>query len=254
MDLSRFMFPVEERPIAIHDGVQDIMDIENRNSFLSADYKALVRADTNEPISIVRNTYQVVPNSVLINQLMQELVGMDTPFVVEPSHSFVANNKMRLQIKFPELVVQDDDSDIALSLYLHNSYDGSEGVRVYFGAIRSICTNGMVFGVVVAKAYHRHTKGFDLGNISDSLSEVTEHLPEIQSRINALMHSEPDGALFESVEKELGKRMLKQVQESTENHVSQWQVLNSITYIISHVMDQRMRARYQLAASRVFAL
>ncbi len=56
MDLNRFMFPVEERPVAIHDGRQDIMDIENRNTFLSADYKALVRADTNEPISIVRNT------------------------------------------------------------------------------------------------------------------------------------------------------------------------------------------------------
>ena len=97
MDLSRFMFPVEERPIAIHDGIQDIMDIENRNTFLSADYKALVRADTNEPISIVRSTYEVVPNSLLINQLMQELVGMETPFVVEPSHSFVMNNKMRLQ-------------------------------------------------------------------------------------------------------------------------------------------------------------
>ncbi len=67
MNLSSFMFPVEERPIAIHDGVTDIMDLENRNTYLSADYKAIVRADTNEPLSIVRNTYQVVPKKVLIN-------------------------------------------------------------------------------------------------------------------------------------------------------------------------------------------
>jgi hypothetical protein len=254
MDLSRYTFPVEERPIAIHDGIQDIMDIENRNTFLSADYKALVRADTNEPISIVRNTYQVVPNSVLINQLMQELVGMETPFVVEPSHSFVTNNKMRLQIKFPELVVHDEESDIPLSLYLHNSYDGSEGVRAFFGAIRDICTNGMVFGKSIAKAYHRHTSGFELGKISDSLSEITELMPSIQSRINVLIGTDPDEDLYESIEKQLGKRMLKQVHENTHDHPSKWDVLNAITYIISHVMDQRMRARYQLATSRVFAL
>ena len=254
MDLSRFMFPVEERPIAIHDGLQDIMDIENRNTFLSADYKALVRADTNEPISIVRNTYQLVPNSVLINQLMHELVGMETPFVVEPSHSFVMNNKMRLQIKFPELVVHDEESDIPLSLYLHNSYDGSEGVRVFYGCIREICTNGQVFGKSIAKAYHRHTSGFQLGKISDSLSEITELMPSIQAQINVLIGTDPDNDLYESIEKQLGKRMLKQVHENTHEHPSKWDVLNAITYIISHVMDQRMRARYQLAASRVFGL
>jgi hypothetical protein len=248
------MFPVEERPVAIHDGMQDIMDIENRDTFLSADYKAIVRADTNEPISIVRNTYQVVPNRVLINQLMEELVGMETPFVVEPSHSFVMNNKMRLQVRFPELTVNDDDSDIALSLYLHNSYDGSEGVRAFFGAIRDICTNGMVFGKSVAKAYHRHTSGFQLGKISDSLSEVTELMPGIQSRINELIRRAPDEVLYESIEKHLGKRMLKQVHDSTEHFTTQWDVLNAITYIISHSIDQRMRARYQLATSQVFAL
>jgi len=254
MDLNQFMFPVEERPVAIHDGVQNIMDMENRNTFLSADYKAIVRADTNEPISIVRNTYEVVSNRMLINQLMEQLVGMETPFVVEPSHSFVMNNKMRLQIKFPDLMVHDDDSDIALSLYLHNSYDGSEGVRVFFGAIRDICTNGLVFGKSISKAYHRHTSGFELGKISESLSEITELMPGIQTRINELIQSEPDDTLFENIEKQLGKRMLKQVQDNSPGYLSQWDVLNAITYIISHVLDQRLRARYQLAASRVFAL
>ena len=254
MDLTQFMFPVEERPVAIHDGVQDIMDIENRNTFLSADYKAIVRADTNEPISIVRNTYEVVSNRMLINQLMEQLVGMETPFVVDPSHSFVMNNKMRLQVRFPDLLVQDDDSDIALSLYLHNSYDGSEGVRAFFGAIRDICSNGMVFGKSISKAYHRHTSGFELGKISNSLSEITDLIPEIQTRIHQLITSEPDEALYESIEKELGKRMLKQITEDPAPHPSQWDVMNRITFIISHVLDHRMRARYQLATSRVFAL
>lgn len=88
----------------------------------------------------------MVRNEDLIKELLDQLLGLSTSFKVDPSHSFVQNERMRVQITIPELRKQDSESDIALSLFLHNSYDQSEGVRMYFGAIRSICSNGMVFG------------------------------------------------------------------------------------------------------------
>ena len=106
----------------------------------------------------MRDTYQLVRNEDLIKELLDQLLGLSTSFKVDPSHSFVQNERMRVQITFPELRMQDSESDIALSLFLHNSYDQSEGVRMYFGAIRSICSNGMIFGDVMAKMYHRHTR------------------------------------------------------------------------------------------------
>ena len=71
---------------------------------------------------------------------------------------------MRLQVTFPELTLNDGKSDIALSMFIHNPYDGSEGVRVFYGGIRAICTNGFVFGEVLSKFYSKHTKGINLEN------------------------------------------------------------------------------------------
>ena len=61
------------------------------------------------------------------------------------------------------------------------------------------------------------------------------------------------GASPEDVEKEVGKRMAKEVLP-TADMLSQWQLYNALTNIISHSIEQRLRARYQMAVSRVFQL
>ena len=252
MNLQDFMFPICERPVAINNGQNDITDWDNVSTFLSSDYKAIVREDSNEPISIVKKSYQVVPNEVLINKLMHELVALETPFRIDPSHSFCENNRMRLQITFPDLALKDSESDIPISLFLHNSYDMSEGVRVFFGAIRSICSNGMVFGNVLARFYGRHTQGFKIENITTKLHEAYDYLPDIQDRINQLEMTPAEPDLFVKVENEISKRIAKEVK--TEEQISTWQLMNRITYIISHSIALRYRARYQQSVSRVFGL
>ena len=158
MQLSNYFFPISERSISVHSGLED-------ESLLPADkFKAIVRADTNETISIVRDSYKVVENEELIIQLMYQLIHLDSPFKLDPSHSFCQSSRMRLQVTFPELTIRDSESAIALSLFLSNSYDMSEGVKLYFGAIRAICSNGMVFGKVLSKFYGRHTKNRKIQN------------------------------------------------------------------------------------------
>ena len=51
MNMQDFMFPITERPVAINNGQNDITDWDNLSTFLTSDYKAIVREDTNEPIS-----------------------------------------------------------------------------------------------------------------------------------------------------------------------------------------------------------
>lgn len=252
MNLQDFMFPICERPVAIFNGQNDITDWDNVSTFLTSGYKAIVREDTNEPISIVKKTYQVVPNELLINKLMHELVALETPFRIDPSHSFCENNRIRLQITFPDLSLKDSDSDIPISLFLHNSYDMSEGVRVFFGGIRSVCSNGMVFGNVLARYYGRHTQGFKIENITSKLREAYQYLPDIQDRINELEMTPAEPELFTKVENEISKKIAKEVE--TEEQISAWELLNRVTYFISHSIAQRHRARYQQSVSRVFGL
>ena len=252
MNLQDFMFPICERPVAINNSQNDITDWDNVSTFLSSDYKAIVREDTNEPISIVKSTYQVVPNEMLINKLMHELVALETPFRIDPSHSFCENNRMRLQVTFPDLSLKDSESDIPISLFLHNSYDMSEGVRVFFGGIRSVCSNGMVFGNVLARYYGRHTQGFKIENITSKLREAYQYLPDIQDRINELEMTPAEPELFTKVENEISKKIAKEVE--TEEQISAWELLNRITYIISHSIVLQQRARYQQNVSKVFGL
>jgi hypothetical protein len=253
MNLQDFMFPICERPVAINNGRNDITNWDNLSTFLSSDYKAIVREDTNENISIVKRTYQVVPNETLINKLMHELVLIDTPFKIDPSHSFCENNRMRLQVTFPDLTLKDDESGIALSLFLHNSYDMSEGVRMFWGAIRAICANGCVFGKVLSQFYGRHTQGFQIANLRETLTATYDMIPTIQNRIDELRSLPVTGKLKEDVEKEVGKRMANEVLPNSV-HLSQWQLYNALTHIISHSIEQRLQARYQMAVSRVFQL
>ena len=77
MNLQDFMFPICERQVAINNGQNDISDWDNVQTLLTSDYKAIVREDTNEPISIVKTSYHVVPNEVLINKLMYELMAFE---------------------------------------------------------------------------------------------------------------------------------------------------------------------------------
>ena len=246
MQLEQFMFPIEVRSVAVHDGITDFVH------FLPSDYKAIVRADTNETISIVKKSYQTVKNEDLINNLFEELLLLDTPYRIDPSHSFCDNKRMRLQVTFPELTMNDTDSEIALSLFLHNSYDTSEGVRMMWGAIRNICTNGMVFGKILSRYYAKHTKGFKIGNLQASLSATYDQIPAIQYRIKQLESAPITVELMDQVENRVGKKLAKNVFE--QNPETQWMLYNGLTNFISHVIQQRHRARYQQEVSRIFDL
>ena len=158
-------------------------------------------------------------------------------------------------ITFPELLFRDGESDIALSAFIHNSYDQSEGVRFYFGAIRKICSNGMVFGQILSKYYSKHTSGFSFEDLGEKLADARDYFPVIQERINRLETLRVDEQLVENVSNKISKRLAEQVIEQEEiGRITQWEMLNRLTNYVSHDLDQRHRARYQDNISKVFAL
>ncbi|MCC5939983.1 MAG: hypothetical protein JJU37_00425 [Balneolaceae bacterium] len=47
MNLQPFCFPVTERAVAVDNAASPLIDLEDKRTFLSNGYKAVVRADTN---------------------------------------------------------------------------------------------------------------------------------------------------------------------------------------------------------------
>ncbi len=250
MDLEEYIFPVVEKPIALRDWPARITAKVRLDS--PGQYKVIVREDTNEIISVVRGSYKLVPNEELIKPMLTELDGLGMASYIDETHSFVNNHRMRLQITFPEITIQDRYSEIALSLFLHNSYNASEAVRIFFGAIRLICSNGMVFGRVLAQYYARHTKGFNAGYLKEILRIACEQLPLVQNRITSLDSEPVTEELRNRIEREIGKRIAKRVFDTQPE--SQWQAYNEAARIISHDLDQSRQARYQQALSKAFGL
>lgn len=243
--LKEYLFPVEEKRVYF----------EGRGSSLekTQSYKSIIRVDTGKLISIMNNTYQLIPNSEIIKPLLEQLSKFDSKWYIDESHSFVQDNRMRLQVTFPDLTFNDGKSDIALSLFLNNSYDGSEGIRMHFGAIRFICSNGMVFGKVLSKFYCKHTSGFRLDNLIQQVNQTYESIPVIKERIELLQGMKVTKNLMESIDKQLGKKVIKHVHNQP-SPVNQWVLYNYITWYISHIVDYQMRSAYQLSLSKLFNL
>lgn len=243
--LKPFLFPVK---------VQNAYYMDNEASInITPRYKAIIHEDTGQLISIMNSTYELVPNRELIMPVMDQLSQLDTNWYIDESHSFANPNRMRLQVTFPDLTFFDGKSEIAMSMYLHNSYDGSEGVRMFWGAIRFICQNGMVFGKVLSKFYSRHTKNIDISNIREQVEQTYDQIPMISERVQILQNLRVSEQIMKNTGKQLGAGVMNHI-NSGPHPLNQWALYNLITYYISHQVEMRMRASYQMKLSRLFEL
>ena len=83
MDLSPYCFSVTERKVAVDDQEHPTINLEDTDTYLNGPYKAIVREDTNELISIVRNSYHVVPNEQLIQAVLNNLLKSGHSFKLD---------------------------------------------------------------------------------------------------------------------------------------------------------------------------
>lgn len=243
--LWKYLFPVVETKVQVKDTAGLY--------FPTNKYKALIREDNNELIAIQKSSYKLVTNAEVIKPVLDELSDLTTDWYIDPSHSFVDNSRMRLQITFPELTLHDGESDIALSLFVHNSYDSSEGVRMFWGGIRGICSNGSVFGEVLSRYYAKHTSGIVVENLKQQIEDTYDQIPVIKERINILQNLKPNIDHQDQILKTFGKGVAEYVEEQPKAK-NQWILYNHLTHYISHYVQQRMRAAYQMKVSKMFQL
>ncbi len=249
MNIEDFKFQVEESPVLYKP---------NGEPYLAEDYKAVVDCRDGKCISVVKKDYNVLPNSVLIEQLMHGLEDTGFKWYIDDSHSFVKPNRMKLQITFPELHWNDPSSNNNLSLFMHNSYDYSEGVRIYWGAIRSICSNGVIFGEVLKSFYAKHTSGFKIEDLRLEMEDAYKKIPQVKHRYETLQRINATSVFkdVEEIEEVFGKKCVKE-QEITKDKLEKmkaYTLLCMLSYYISHNVSIQNRTTYQKQIARAFEL
>ena len=246
-ELERFFYPVAEDIVYYSNGVSKVPAPNN---------KAIVTKD-GEIISVVKNKYTLITNEQVVMPLLEKLDKLDSKWFIDNSHTYITKDltRMRLQLTFPDLTFNDGASDVAMSLFINNSYDYSIGVRGMWGAIRGICSNGMVFGKVMSNFNVKHSSQFDVEKIAAQIEQTFELIPVIKERVNLLQQQTftMTEELQKTVEENIGKKAYKYYeQENASGEVkSMYDFYNVMTYYISHYVNYRQRQLRQVKLSNM---
>ena len=251
LGLDEYIFPVEQRSVDLSE-VLDQHDI-GQSPGSEPGYKVILRADTGEIISVVRNSYHLITNEELISQFFSELRKRDIPAFADYSHSYVNNRQMRFQITLPDINFEDGESEISLAVFLHNSYDATVPVRIVFGAIRLVCANGMVITESKTGFTLRHVARVKLDSIvARSVSAMINEWSLVEDRVRTLAAAPFDADVYDRIDKLMGKSWGKYLRSQQAD--TMWDAYNSITRHISGEMLNEERARHQQNVGRVFGL
>jgi hypothetical protein len=204
---------------------------------------AIVRKDTNEPLSIVSKRYNLLKHADVIDTFKQSLVGLDYDEKTE-----LGKNGAQLfatyTFKDKSLEVAKDDI-VAMRLILRNSYDGTKTFQLALGACRLVCTNGMVIAKDIFSFSLKHYSNQmpEIEKISERITGMMksfkELLPAMQKMDKQPLKSRP--TLFKS-SKDLfiPKYLLKEAEMVyNENKQTVWTYYNSLTFANTHKMRDK---------------
>lgn len=175
--LENAIFPVEEKNLYWEDA-EEFLD----------DYKAVIRVDTEELVSIVPHSIVLKTNKEILEKTVGVIHSLGYTPVTDSVNSYLTNQKMIFHILIKEIYIHDGESPINLSLLIRNSYDSSYAFYFAIGTFRSICINGSIIGYkeIADKIYYKHTKRIDISEAERTIKRSINLFPRLEKRINIL--------------------------------------------------------------------
>ena len=210
------------------------------------------RTDTEAPLGMVKDRYQIVQNADLFESLAHALEDAAPARAldgakIKPSVSY-GGAQAFADIAFPQLtedLVQARGNATALTfrLLLWNSFDGSSPVRLAAGAIDGFCTNGMIFGSYDLFG-RRHTKGFSQKDLSDFVGNsfvlFQEKITELRRETFAPIElTQAEEFLKKNFSERRAAQLLERFAiEAQERGATVWALRSALTFYASHNSSQ----------------
>jgi hypothetical protein len=119
-------------------------------------YQAVVRTDTQMPLSVVSSKYKLVSHSNVMDAAQDFIMSFGTP---EVSYSLSQNGAILVaECTYRERTVEVGVGDcVGLRVFIENSYNATKSVRVLIGGLVLSCLNGMVCSKSIFDYRYRHT-------------------------------------------------------------------------------------------------
>lgn len=245
-ELAQYLFPVREEKIYYPS---------EGNLKSTDDFKSIVRTDTGQIISVMKDTYKLIPNRVIIESLLNELESIDCKFVLDKIHSYVDNSQMRLSVSLPQYFLTDHESKIFLGLQVINSYSGnySYSRKIFFR--KQICNNGLLVNTLFDAKSRKHTSGFEIDELKNDIENSVKKFPILQMKIDELSNTKVTKKFRDKVRAKLGKTVseyLHSVEKRGKDNL--YDVYHHLTYWASHICNSKLQMQYHSDISKLFEM
>lgn len=203
---------------------------------------AVIRTDTNEPLGIVSDYYQLISHKEVLEKsrevLLQEKSIFEEKIDVTQNGSHCV-----IQYTFPDSKIEIRRGDfVSLQIIIINSYDASTSIRFLMGAFRLVCSNGLVIGKELVYYSQRHTSELDANVMQERFRDVSRYFNE---RMVPAMNKMSESQLSEKTSNQLFKKYKDKKMfphwliDNAEMRYQRegktiWNFYNSITYSITH--------------------
>jgi hypothetical protein len=243
-------------------------------------YQGVYDGQLRKVVSVVGNEYRLLPNKEVLLPILEHLDKTGWKFTFD-QFSYVSDQRMRVHLTFPEFHVKDDAKGINLSLFIHNSYNNLESFKLMPGAMRLVCTNGMVIGMLFRKIKINHQatdiRQLAVANVDAVIGEFLSNGKKVEEWVRDMM-SRPltvdvvkktartfDTAISSTAYRSIGllgddeangqvKEIAETITPADVKRHGAWQFYNTLTDFISHKTPQRYRVEYLSRVSPMFGL
>ena len=233
-------------------------------------YKAIVDSDTGKVFSIVSKDYQIITHEQAIEQIESGIAQNDNLGRYDTQIDFYnGGGRMRCTFTFPEISAEIEKGDyINPQLHMSNSYDVTWPFAVTLGALRVLCSNGLVIGEEIFNIRKRHVYELDELHIRKSIAIATKKFKKQAEQWVELadipLHSTTYGKVMESMK--FGKGATEEIQQSVDQDasgynnedfpvISLWAFYNVLTWYITHravSLNHRVEMENRLRGAMVY--
>jgi hypothetical protein len=166
-------FPLSLQPVFVNDEASRALE-----------YRAVVREDTGDVLSIHREGYRLVSNREVFEPFEEAIVDSGIALAgleVFEGIAYRGRTVVREYV-FPSVSLEPQVGDVVeFKLKVLNSYDATNAFRAFMAGRRRLCLNGLVGNEHEALIYARHTRGFSSERAVDGIRRAIERYLALDS-------------------------------------------------------------------------
>lgn len=232
IDLKEIEFNVVRKLLVTEDG-------------LKTDREAVVRTDSNTVVGVVSKTYSLLEHKTALVSVAQSIEKLESGFELKKVSVCGDGARMYATLEGREEMDMGKERKVGdlirPQLILMNSIDGSTKLGFKIGALRLVCTNGMVRGETFRSISVKHTSGVDFDDVLAQGAAAmnlfhSKILPSWRDLTQTMVNK--SFSILRLSDEKLGipDRLNNRVVELTKevDTLSLWDLYNHYTYSLTH--------------------